>query len=258
MAEPWIRVHANLATKPVTLRLAGQLHISINEAVGLLVRFWGQMSQHGANGSVQALTDLELEAWGGWTRKRGAFAAFIREHHTDEHGRVREWDEYAGKLEIRRTKDRERKRNSSGIPAESERNSNGHPRDLHSDSIPARAVRNETKRNDTSKATTAQRKNGVESSNGANWVDPLQQLWSSRVGPITHGRIGKALKEAHAAHGLDDLLRGMESFITAQRVLHKPCEITWFARDVQTWLTGREIGVIDGEMSPELERLTRP
>lgn len=150
MAEPWIRVHANLATKPIVLRAAGRLRVSQNEAIGLLVRFWGQMSQHGANGSVSALTDLEIEAWSGWRGKRGVFAAFIRSTHTDEVGRVREWDDYAGQLEDRRTKDRERKRKSRGHRADS-------PQDVTPISIPARAVRDEdeTKRNENYSSSSA-------------------------------------------------------------------------------------------------------
>lgn len=114
MAEPWIRVHANIAEKRVSIRAAEQLGVSVNEAIGMLVRFWGAMSRLGHDGDVTALTDLELETWGGWLgrgRAKGRFAAFIREHHTDEEGRVNEWDEYQGALEDRRKKDRDRQKN---------------------------------------------------------------------------------------------------------------------------------------------------
>lgn len=142
MAEPWIRVHANLATKPVTLRAAGELRVSQNEAIGLLVRFWGQMSQHGANGSVSTLSDLEIETWSGWRGKRGVFASFLRAAHTDADGRVNEWDDFAGKLEDRRAKDRDRKRKSRGQDADS-------PRDVTGDSIPTRANDTNTRRYET-------------------------------------------------------------------------------------------------------------
>lgn len=156
MAEPWIRVHANLATKPVVLRIVDQLGVHENEAVGLLVRFWGQMSQHGANGSVSALSDTEIERWAGWRGKRGIFAAFVRANHTDAQGRVREWDDYAGKLEVRREKEREKKRRQRSVsPGTTTGTATGQAGDVPIDSVPARAVRNETIRDDTRTTSTS-------------------------------------------------------------------------------------------------------
>lgn len=114
MAEPWIRVHANLAAKPVVWRAVETLRIHRAEAVGLLVSFWGAVSQHAPNGTVRDYPDAQLEAWAGWERKRGRFAAFVRAHHLDSDGRVNEWDEYAGVLEEQRRQARDRKRRSRG------------------------------------------------------------------------------------------------------------------------------------------------
>ncbi len=110
MAEPWIRVHANLAGKPIVWRAVEALHVSQHEAMGLLVQFWGAVSQHATHGNVSDIADAQLEAWAGWTKKRGRFAAFVREKHVAPDGRLREWEEYAGALEDRREYDRERKR----------------------------------------------------------------------------------------------------------------------------------------------------
>jgi hypothetical protein len=149
VSEPWIRVHANLHAKPVIARAVAALAIGENEAVGLMVRFWGAVSQHVVNGQVADTTDRQLEQWAGWTRKKGRFAAFVRSQHFDTDGRVNEWDEYAGALETRREKDRARKeqerlRKSRGRHADS-------PQDVTGVSIPARV--NETIRNETT--TTA-------------------------------------------------------------------------------------------------------
>lgn len=110
MAEPWIRVHANLHSKPVVFRAMTALGVLRAEAVGLLVSFWGQASQHAPNGQVGDYPDAQLEAWAGWERKRGRFAEFIRSVHLDAEGRVNEWDEYAGALEEQRRQARERMR----------------------------------------------------------------------------------------------------------------------------------------------------
>lgn len=122
MAEPWIRVHANLAAKPVVFRAIEALGVSQPEVVGLLVTFWGAVSQHAPNGAVAQFPDAQLEAWAGWTRKRGKFAAFIRAAHLDAQGRVNEWDDYAGVLEEQRRQSRLRKRKSIG-----------HSQDVHSE-----------------------------------------------------------------------------------------------------------------------------
>ena len=153
MAEPWIRVHANIAEKRVIIRASDQLRVSTNEAIGLLVRFWGAMSRLGQDGQVSGLTDREIEQWAGWRGRRGAFASFIREQHTDAEGRVNEWDEYQGALEHRRATDRDRQQRRRERLRESRRgHAGGHaerPRDGRDSSAPARAVRNETKRDTT-------------------------------------------------------------------------------------------------------------
>lgn len=108
IGAPWIRVHANIASRPVVDRAADALGVSAAAAIGHLVTFWGQVSQHAPNGAVSQFSDRQLEAWAGWTGKKGRFAEFIRSHHLDESGRVREWDEYHGPLERQRSKVRER------------------------------------------------------------------------------------------------------------------------------------------------------
>lgn len=108
MREPWIRVHARLRDKPVVIRLAAALKIDQHKAMGHLVDFWGGVSLHAKEGLVGDEEDAVLERWAGWTGKRGAFAAWIRENHLDEEGRVNAWMEYAGALEVRRAKERDR------------------------------------------------------------------------------------------------------------------------------------------------------
>lgn len=115
MSEPWIRVHATLIDKPVVARAAEALGVSEHAAVGLLVTFWGGVSRSVVGGSVSDTTDAQLEQWARWRGKRGKFAAFIRAHHLDADGRVREWDDYAGALEARREKERQRLANKRNL-----------------------------------------------------------------------------------------------------------------------------------------------
>lgn len=164
MAEPWIRVHANIAEKRVVIRASDSLRVTTNEAIGLLVRFWGAMSRLGHEGAVSGLTDREIETWAGWRGKRGVFAAFIRASHTDAEGRVNEWDEYAGALEDRRAKDRDRQRRRRDVRRMSRGQSAGShadaPRDVTPGSAPARA--NETKRDDTRTTSSSSARDAFE------------------------------------------------------------------------------------------------
>lgn len=109
MAEPWIRVHANLIMKPVIGRAAESLGVSMYEAVALMVCFWSGVSQWARRGDLSNVLDGQIEAWAHWpvrkNQKKGAFAAFVRAHHLDADGRVREWDRYAGRLDDRRERD---------------------------------------------------------------------------------------------------------------------------------------------------------
>lgn len=177
MSEPWIRVHANLAGKPVVARAVAALGVSENEAIGLLVRFWGAVSQHVVNGYVREVPDRQIELWAGWTgRKRGRFAMFVREAHLDSDGRVREWDEYAGRLEARRAKDRARKeeeraRKSRGSHAD---NQTHRPQDVTPNSIPARANEDETLRDETRRSNCTS-----SSAGGEKPRDPMERAQSA-------------------------------------------------------------------------------
>lgn len=106
--EPWIRVHASLIDKPVVARMSDALGLSAMAAIGHLITFWGNVSSHATDGRVGELSDALLERWARWTKRPGAFAQWLRAQHTDADGRVNEWDEYQGKLESRRAKQRAR------------------------------------------------------------------------------------------------------------------------------------------------------
>jgi hypothetical protein len=109
VAENWIRVRAHLSSAKVALRLAPLCKGGAQHAAGVLQDFWSSVKDNTPNGFIADADDRMLEAWALWTGKRGAFAAWVREHHMDADGRVKEWDEYMGELELRRAKAREKK-----------------------------------------------------------------------------------------------------------------------------------------------------
>jgi hypothetical protein len=126
----WIRVHSDLFDKPVTTRLCDAVRIKEHEAIGVLVTFWSGVAKDAKNGHIANYPDRQLEKWAKWRRKPGAFAAWVRTEHQDADGRVPEWNDYQGLLEIQREKDRKRK------AEERRRKSEGHPKDVTRTSEP--------------------------------------------------------------------------------------------------------------------------
>lgn len=205
MTEPWIRVHANLAEKRVAIRASEALNIALPEAIGLLVCFWGAMSRLGNDGHVNELTDREIEIWAGWTRKRGAFAGFVREQHTDAEGRVNEWDEYNGALEARREKDRDRQRKWRDKRRESREMSRGTSKGLHADAngdVTRDATCDATCDVHVTSAPTHTRARGHETKR-----NETKELSSSELVPPS-GQLGSSSASASAPHfaSLSDLL----------------------------------------------------
>ncbi len=221
MSDPWIRVHANLAQRPVIWRLADHLGISKHEAMGLLAEFWGNVSQHAKNGQISHLADSHLEAWADWRGERGLFADFIRSQHVDADGRVKEWDEYHGKLELRRESDRKRK--------EIQRKSAGSPVDV------TRTVR--TTIRDETKPTTKEDPSASQSDKQT-WLTPVCDQWERANGAGSFGTIA-----GQAAKALAPLRKaGQEPTIIAQHLhvylaLNKPpfWSITKFAQTFHQW-----------------------
>jgi hypothetical protein len=207
MTEPWIRVHANIASKPVIWRAVTALGVSENEAIGLLVRFWGAVSQNVVNGDLTGVPDPQIEAWAGWKRKRGLFAAFIRSSHTDPSGRVNEWDEYAGTLETRRAKDRARKADER---AKKSRGSHAdRPQDVTLVSIPNETT---TKRDETGTEFVASENGqiaGVVIGQPAEYAlqctvaanRAITAKWGEQIHPLLHGH-SYALADALIAAGV--------------------------------------------------------
>lgn len=213
MAEPWIRVHADLGTKPVTQRAADALGVKRAAAAGHLVFFWGNVSRHATNGAIAHYPDALLELWACWEGTRGRFAKFIRDNHLDADGRVREWDEYAGALEQRKQKNRE---HQAAWRARRKGESNGYSNgdvSLTSDLAKGVTKRNETKRNEEDQkqllAENAKpprsrpRKAVTEKDPTPNWVADLQEWWAKNIGAVAHGILGKHAKPIYDVYGAD-------------------------------------------------------
>ena len=273
MAEPWVRVHAQLINKPVIARMSVTLRVDPYKAMGHLVTFWSNVAAHATNGRVADIPDVLLEQWAGWTSgKRGAFAKWLREQHIDADGRVNEWDDYAGHLEIRREKDRARQREhralrrqivdaiSSGVTRDVTVTTDGQDvdrlRDVTPLSVPARAngtERDGTGRNRRSKAQDQELSRAEGAAPLASWVEEARQQWAAKVGPIKHGRVGNALKELVDAHGWDAVSKGMADYLTATPLSRARLE--WFAEAGTYWIALAQQPLVDPETCQPTERM---
>ena len=93
------------------------------------------------------------------------------------------------------------------------------------------------------------------------WVARLAMVWADRVGHVSPGYLGKVLKSECEKHGAERLERAMLAYIAVRKNEGRQAlRLGWFAAEATLWVerTAAPIAVIDGEMSPTLELLTRP
>lgn len=228
MAEPWIRVHARLVDKPVVARCAESLRIDPYKAMGHLVALWGGVSMNVVGGHVQDVPDSLLERWAGWNGKRGAFANWVREQHLDDEGRINEWDEYAGALEARRAKERQRLHDKRELLRNSTHDVAQQSRNRRKVLQPARAVRDETKRDEEL------HKGGRDPRALPEWVELARAQWAAKVGPLPPARIRKALAVLVTAHDWEAVSKALADYLTATPLSR--ARIEWFAERGTYWV----------------------
>lgn len=234
MADFWIRVHANLAQKPVTFRAAEALGVKRSAAIGHLVMFWGAVSQHCEDGHVAQYPDAQLESWAGWEGARGRFAKFIREQHLDESGVVREWDEYGGQL--RKSRERNRAKVARWRQQQESRNPGVTVTETVTGTVtlPSRngvMKRNETKRNETEDQLQGVRKRTPP----PEWVGLARAQWEAKQGPLTDKRTQSALSPLVTKHGgWEPVSKGMADYLTATP--GSKARIEWFAERGTYWV----------------------
>jgi len=249
MAEPWIRVHARLSEKRVVARCAETLRIDHYKAMGHIVALWGGVSLNVVGGMIGDVPDSLLERWAGWTGKRGAFAKWVREQHMDDEGRVNEWFDYAGALEVRRAKERQRLHDKREELRNSTQDVAQQTRNTRKVLQPARAVRDETKRDETE---DQQQEQPRASRALPEWVGLAVAQYAEKVGPIPPGRMRKALSSLVTLHGWDSVAKGLADYLSATPLAKARPE--WFAERGTYWVELAKQPMIDPETCEPTER----
>lgn len=253
MVEPWIRVHARLSSKPVAIRLALLCRGDRQKAVGVLCDFWGSVSEYAINGFIRDYSDDQLEVWANWKGKKGEFAKWVRHHHMDEDGRVKEWDDYQGALEARREADRLRKQEERRLKSErskAEQSAGSHadsPEDVGRTSAgrPHPRARNGTVRYGTESQNQNQQRTARFATPDPEWVADAVAIWRKDVGVIVPAKIRKAFAPLVADHGWEVVKLALEVYCSLDEGPSGPRKPDWFAENFQRWRTIAETPLVD-------------
>jgi len=126
----WIESHQELRDHPKTIRLTGRLGVHRMQAIGHLHALWWWCLAYADDGDLSEFDNLEVATGAGWDGDADEFVESLTAAGwlTDDR-QVHDWYDYAGKLVERRRKDRERKADSRGEPADVQRKSAGSRKD---------------------------------------------------------------------------------------------------------------------------------
>ncbi|KKL67016.1 hypothetical protein LCGC14_2139210 [marine sediment metagenome] len=105
----WIRVETNVAENDKVIALAEGCGISVEAALGFLIRFWGRVAEHRTDGDLSHMSDSALERWAGWDGMPTVFSSTLRKLFI-RNDILEGWMERQGKLAQRAAKDRARKK----------------------------------------------------------------------------------------------------------------------------------------------------
>lgn len=126
----WIESHQSLSTHRKTIKAARLLRCDKHKLIGHLHELWWWGLDNAADTGELAGIERSDLAWAAqWKGDAEAFAVvliecgFVDSDDSGERLGLHDWWQYAGKLNAKRAKDRERK--SDGTPREFQRNSNG-------------------------------------------------------------------------------------------------------------------------------------
>jgi hypothetical protein len=111
VVQRYIQVETSLARSRLIDRLCESCGIDTIAAIGHMTVFWSAVLEARVGGKVGDRSDRWIEEAAGWRGARGCFAAFVRAHHLDGAGVVRDWMTKYAAIDVRRSKETIRKRN---------------------------------------------------------------------------------------------------------------------------------------------------
>lgn len=195
----FVAIDTDIAGDRVTYAIAEALGVPRREAVGILTLFFAGVAKHADDGHLGRILDRQLEDWCLWDRDAGQLANVVRAQLCDEHGVVRRWEEWNGRM-IRRAKaERDRKRRAREDAARAR----GQSADAAQDRPRTRRGRGggtahvpDLTRPDLTRTTTTTTPLSAEQPPkvSGGWPAAVAQAWCHQVGVINEGRVGKQLQ----------------------------------------------------------------
>jgi hypothetical protein len=105
MIERFVQVETGFPSSKLLDRALDQLApVGKNFLIGCFVRLWSAALDARTRGQVGDRSNRWIEEAAGWEGEPGRFAEFVREHHLDEDGVIRDWLTKYGKLDLDRQK----------------------------------------------------------------------------------------------------------------------------------------------------------
>ncbi len=137
MTDLYVQVETGLPTSKLVDRAVEMLGISSDVAIAKLVRLWLATMAVGCHGQIGERSDRWIEEAVLWTGEPGTFAAFVRLHHLDSDGVIRDWLDKYGAVEegrhrarVKKQKQRAKAREEDGVPGTGEGPTGGPKRDV--------------------------------------------------------------------------------------------------------------------------------
>ena len=112
----WIEIHQSLPNHRKTLKLAALMGVKPAFAMGSVIALWLWAIDNAPDGDLSALGDSLIGKIAGMTKYRERFAENLRAAgFIDPDMRLHDWEEYTGRLTLRRSQDKERKRRERAV-----------------------------------------------------------------------------------------------------------------------------------------------
>jgi hypothetical protein len=251
----WIRVDTSVARDPAVSSFADAIGTSIPTAVGHLVLLWGCMAEHTPQGVLTSVGVRPLEAWAGWSGKRGRFFEAFHAHFVID-GEVKGWLARQGKLVERASKDRLRKerQHSMEIPRNVQGNSAPTVRNVtvrKNKSVPAPVGTGPAEPSETPKRAPriAPRQRDPDAVPAA-VLDHLQAAWRV-VGSVSVPRFRAAIGPlVRGGFRPGQIARAMRHYAATRQDEGKPAKLEWFCEEVGRWVTEADRHQFEWPMTP--------
>lgn len=207
----WLRIDADYPRDPRVGRLADELRIPLDEALGKVLRVHCSMAEHGPDGDLSETADATINGWAGWspTPRRApapTFAQVFRRAFLTEDGIDTSYSYQQGKLHERAEKTRKR-------VAEWRERQKAVTRNVTRTVTPEKALPNAKRTRTVREKYAATERNGTEKkelqgvsasgdavprTTGLDLLpkadcDELFGLWTARRGVVAYGRFRKTV-----------------------------------------------------------------